>query len=81
MNTIERFEILLGICFCLLAVLMINRFISTEEAPVKEIECQETEWVQVTHRDGFWYCFDNDTSSWNGEWKPATRFEKRRVGL
>lgn len=56
------------------------------QPPVAEKDpiCTEVTWVQVTHRDGFWYCHDDDTVAWASlsgrqEWKPATMIEKRRI--
>lgn len=72
-------KVIIGILVFLLAIDILIYKNSTPEAI--EATCQESEWVPVTHRDGFWYCHDDNTVSWNGEWKPATIIEKRRAGL
>ena len=80
MKTKLIYALILTGVFTILCGLVFYKLID-QEIPEKPQPCQNTEWVQVTHRDGFWYCHDDNTASWNGEWKPATQFEKRRVGL
>lgn len=46
--------------------------------------CHDLEYVDVTHRDGFWYCHTDSTVLWvknfqTQEWQSASQFEKRRV--
>lgn len=72
-------KVIIGIFVFLLAIDILIYKYSAPEAI--EATCQESQYVYVTHRDGFWYCYDNDTVNWGKEWKPATMIEKRRAGL
>lgn len=72
-------QVILGFIILLIAI-----HLSHITQPKPDKECVDIEFVHITHRDGFWYCHDNDTVAWvlnfqQREWKPATQFEKRRL--
>ena len=79
--------IILALTFtCLIFGVVFYGLFSQPEPPVVEKDpvCTEETWVQVTHRDGFWYCHDDDMVAWvtlsnRQEWRPATMIEKRRI--
>ena len=69
---------------CLISVLLLIDYVGVEPIPDEEFVCQGLAFINVTHRDGFLYCYDNDTVSWRTnfeytQWKPATIIETRRA--